>query len=100
MASGDLGVACVFGLFYYLMSRVYLGCFLAAARITYAVVRHIVLILPDFVRVVKESCRISFAAPPPWLNRSFIFFSCVMAIINISMAQAQREAWWNPSFLL
>ncbi|KAH6641897.1 hypothetical protein F5144DRAFT_643661 [Chaetomium tenue] len=94
-----LGLLCVFfGLCYYLISRICIGCFLASIRITYAVVKHIILILPAFVKVVKDVCRISFATPPPWLYWLVVVLSSMTAIVQVSLlADQQRratQAWW------
>lgn len=84
----------IYALCYYIVSQIWFCCFLAAVRITYAVVRHIVLMLPHFVRVVKEAFRVSFSGLPMWLDTVFLLASIIIAICQVSIDEARRELWW------
>jgi hypothetical protein len=84
----------IYSLLFYTFSQVWFGCILAAVQITYAVVRHIVLILPAFVRVVKEAFRVSFSGLPLWLDVVFMLVSIMMAIRQVMYEEARRGFWW------
>jgi hypothetical protein len=95
MSPEEFAFQCViYSLFFYLFWQVWFGCLLAAVQITYAVVRHIVLILPAFVRVVKEAFRVAFSGPPMWLDAVFILVSIMMAIRQVTYEEARRGFWW------
>ena len=99
MPSEEFVIQCViYSLCYFIIWQLWSGCLLAAVRITYAVVRHIVLILPAFVRVVKEAFRVSFSGFPVWLDAVFMLFSIMKAISKVSIEDARRETWWYYLF--